>query len=215
MKSLFLVVPFILALACGAGGSDNETIVQDTVEEQTPETNELAVADVEIEPDTAVSEDLPMNTALLYELSNGRAGLFATGLTQEEVEEFAEQYTGLQVERIDLMAEGMAYPGLELTFNGSDTIVLELSESDFTVCRTTVNSDLFTTAEGIGVGSTYEDLKNNYVFEGLDWGNGGNPVAIVEEAGMSFLIEPGHWWQNGMVQGEVPADAKVTSIILW
>ena len=136
-------------------------------------------------------------------------------ITPEEAEEIALLYGNVTVEEIDLMIEGSPYPALELTFINSGNVVLELGMYDSTVVRIQINSELFRTVEGIGIGSTYDDLASNYEFDGVVWGDGGEPLVIVEEAGLSFFIEPGDWWQMGDVEGEIPGDTEVTAIILW
>jgi len=210
MKSIcfFVFAVLVATLACGSGGSDEETAVQTVTEDRTPDSSSAAVTNGEL----PVTVD---DSGTLYLLENGSAGLFAIGLTKDQVEEFSPRYGNVEVREIDLMAEGMATPALELTLEDSGKLILQLSEADFTVCRITVNSSLFTTEQGIGVGSSYANLDSFYDFDGLQWGDGGEPVAIVEDAGMSFIIASGDWWQAGSVEGEVPGDARITGIILW
>lgn len=202
MKSLIFIIPAILALSCGSNGSEEENSVPEiTVEETAPE-----------EVITDISET---DTGMMYVLRNESVGLFEIGITQEKVEELAPVYSNVEIAEIDLMTEGMPAPALQLTFDNSGVIILQINESDLTVYRIEVYSDLFTTEEGIGIGSSYDDLESNYAFDGIAWGDDGNPLVIVPEAGMSFLIEPGDWWQTGNVEGDIPGDTEVTAIILW
>ncbi|MCK5132767.1 MAG: hypothetical protein KAR40_11515 [Candidatus Sabulitectum sp.] len=205
MKSLIFIIPAILALACGTNGSEEQNSAVEIIEEET--------ASEEVLVNTAANTDSYPD--MMYVIRNGSVGLFEIGIVKDKVEELALVYDNVEIEEIDLMAEGMPTPTLELTFDGSETITLQLGEADFTVCRIEVNTSLFTTAEGIGIGSTYGDLESNYVFDGIAWGDGGDPLVIVEEAGLSFIIEPGDWWQMGDVEGEIPGDTEVTAIILW
>ncbi len=201
MKSLIFIIPAILALSCNSNGSEEETIIPEITVEET------------------VSEELPVitetDTGMMYVLRNESVGLFEIGITQEKVEELAPEYGNVEITEIDLMTEGMPAPALQLTFDNSGVIILQINESDLTVYRIEVYSDLFTTEEGIGIGSSYDDLESNYTFDGIAWGDDGNPLVIVPEAGMSFLIEPGDWWQMGNVEGDIPGDTEVTAIILW
>jgi hypothetical protein len=198
----------ILGLACGSGGSEEGTVVQEVTEQLLPDTAETAITGENV----LIAEE---DSGTLYLLQNGSAGLFTAGLTKDQVEEFSARYGNVEVREIDLQTEGMPAPALELTFNNSGTVVLELDESGNTAGRITVNSSLFATEYGIRVGSTYSDLNSSYEFDGLQWGDGGEPVAIVEEEGMSFLIAQGDWWQAGVVEGDIPGDIRVTGIILW
>lgn len=59
------------------------------------------------------------------------------------------------------------------------------------------------------------DLVTSYEVNDVVWGAEGDPVAIVQEIGMSFILSPGDWWQQGDVVGEIPADAGLKAIILW
>ncbi|MCK5786615.1 MAG: hypothetical protein KAH54_08675 [Candidatus Sabulitectum sp.] len=198
MRSLLLMIGAILILACG---TEEEAPVQETLTEETPAMEET---------DATAGEELE-----LYVIQDGAAGLFGMDITPEEVEEIALLYGNVTAEEIDLMIEGSPYPAIELTFINSGTVLLELGEYDSTVFRIQINSELFKTAEGIGIGSTYDVLEANYLFDGIAWGDGGEPLVIVEEAGLSFFIEPGDWWQMGDVEGEIPGDTEVTAIILW
>lgn len=209
MKLLIFIIPAILALACGPGSSESEgeSAVLESIEEKLAPEDQLIT--------TVADAGVNSYPDMMYVIRNGSVGLFEIGIVKDKVEELALVYDNVEIEEIDLMAEGMPVPTLELTFDNSETITLQLSEADFAVCRIEVNTDLFTTAEGIGIGSTYGDLESNYAFDAIAWGDGGDPLVIVEEAGLSFIIEPGDWWQMGDVEGEIPGDTEVTAIILW
>ncbi|MCK5035034.1 MAG: hypothetical protein KAS73_04005 [Candidatus Sabulitectum sp.] len=213
MRSLFLITAAILLLACGA---EDETPVTEIAQEELPATlsaNENTETTTEVVAETIVEEVL--DDAAFYTIQNENAGLFHIGITQEKVEELALQYGNVTVEEIDLFTEGMPAPALELTFNTGETVILEISERDQTVYRIEIYSGLFKTEEGIGTGSSYDDLENNYSFDGVVWGDGGDPLVIVEESGLSFMLEPGDWWQMGDVEGEIPGDTEITAVILW
>ncbi len=195
MKSLMLIIPAILILACGTDNREDENDSQTvTVEQSSPEEVQTELSDnVEIE------ESLYTN----YLLKKGAAGIFETYMRKEEILELAEQFDNIVVEETEIFAEGNATPALELTFDPTGSILLELSETDPTVYRINVTSEMFRTEKGIGVGSTYYELANNYEFEELIWGEAGRPMAIVPEAGMTFIIEEGDWWQSDGVVGDI------------
>ena len=113
------------------------------------------------------------------------------------------------------MAEGMATPAVALTFESAGAILLELTEDGESVFRIFIRSNLFVTEAGISIDSFFGDLVTSYEVNDVVWGAEGDPVAIVQEIGMSLILSPGDWWQQGDVVGEIPADAGLKAIILW
>ncbi len=163
--------------------------------------------------------DQGVNTDIMFTLGENRAGIFECHATVENVEELAALYGEVKIEEVDLMTEGMSNPVLELTFEDdtSKTLVLELIETDHSIWRIwriEVFSDRFMTEEGIGIGSTYEDIENNYLIEGVFWGESGDPCVVIEAPNMSFILEQGEWWQMGEVVGEIPGDTEIVSILV-
>ena len=161
-----------------------------------------------------------VNTDIMYALGKDRAGLFECGMPAEDIEAVSVLYSEVEIAEVDLMTEGMSFPVLELTFENdtSKTLVLELIETDHSIWRVWrigVFSDIFVTEEGIHVGSSYDDLENAYLFEGVFWGETGDPFVIVEEMNMSFVLEHGDWWQMGEVVGDIPEDTEVILILVW
>lgn len=161
-----------------------------------------------------------IESSLMYSLGKDRAGLFECDMPAEDVERVAEFYGEVEIVEVDRMTEGTSNPVLELTFENdtSKTLVLELIETDHSIWRVWrigVFSDIFVTEEGIHVGSSYDDLENAYLFEGVFWGEAGDPFVIVEEINMSFVLEQGGWWQMGEVVGDIPRDTEVIRILEW
>jgi len=217
MKTLVLIVAVILIPGCGTGG---ELPAADTAQNElspagTTEGADTSVTVTEELPEETVPEPVEVTDEILYTLKSGIAGVFAVGSSEDDTFEASLVYSSGTIEEIELMAEGMAYPALEMNFDDSGSILLELSDTDRTVCRIEINSPLFKTEEGVGIGSTYDDLLNNYSFDGISWGDNGDPLVVVEEAGMSFLLEPGDWWQMGEVQGDIPGNTEITSVLVW
>ncbi len=207
MKSILFLIPVILVLACGANSVEEENTAQ------VEETQE--VADTEVTDNHAAEISAEQEEPNNYNILVGAAGGFEIGITGDKVREVVNIYGNIEVEEIDLNIEGYPTPALELTLDSGESMLLYLNEDDNTVYRIKTNSDLFTTAQGIGCSSTYADLENSYTFEEVSWGDSGDPVVIIEEQQMSFVLEPGDWWQMGDFQGDVPADTGINSIILW
>ncbi len=217
MKLLMLLAGTLLILACGA---DNSEEVLPVTESDADVAVEVVVDDeieVEIEPETEeeVEIEAVVEVDSLYLLENGSAGLFSIYMTRDEIEEATANYENLVVEEIDLMAEGMATPAIALTFESAGAILLELTEDGESVFRIFIRSNLFVTEDGISIDSFFGDLVTSYDVNDVVWGAEGDPVAIVQEIGMSFILSPGDWWQQGDVVGEIPADAGLKAIILW
>jgi hypothetical protein len=132
----------------------------------------------------------------------------------------SELYGEVEIVEVDRMMEGMSNPVLELTFDDdtSKSLVLELIETDdsiWRIWRIGIFSDRFVNEEGIRIGSTFKDLEDNYLIEGVYWGENGDPCAVVEALSMSFILEQGDWWQMGEVVGEIPGDTRIISILKW
>lgn len=213
MKLLMLLAGVLLIFACGA---DNSEEVLPATESDADVAVEVVVDDeIEIEPETEVEVEVVVEIDSLYLLDNGSAGLFSIYMTRDEIEEAAAHYNNLVVEEIELMAEGMATPAIVLTFESSGAILLELTEDGGSVVRIFIRSNLFVTEDGISIESFFGDLVTSYEVNDVVWGAEGNPVAIVQEIGMSFILSPGNWWQQGDVVGEIPADTELKAIFLW
>jgi hypothetical protein len=222
----------VLTLSCGADSSDT---AQESVVEVPSELN-ADLADNEIESvnvvdepgkpasqpgiDTCKADPLPAEPVVddedLFLLGNGRAGLFQVGMSSEAVAEIAQAYGDIELEEVDLMLEGMHAPAIEITFlqDTSESLVLELDIEDATVYRINVYSDRFVTDRGTGPGSTFSDLQDNYRFEGVFWGETGNPLVIIEELNASVILVPGEWWNIGVLEEDIPPDTKISSFLI-
>jgi len=228
-----LIVLFsVLALSCGADSSDT---AQESEVEAPSELN-ADLADNEIESANAADEPRKLASQPgtdnykadpppaepgaddedLSLLGNGRAGLFEVGMSGETIAEIAQAYGDVELEEVDLMLEGMHAPAIEITFpqDTSESLVLELDIEDATVYRINVYSDSFVTDRGTGPGSTFSDLQDNYRFEGVFWGETGNPLVIIEELNASVILVPGEWWNIGILEENIPPDTKISSFLI-
>jgi hypothetical protein len=87
----------------------------------------------------------------------------------------------------DLYLEGMYSPAIVLSDNKrtSASLVIELVCDK--VWRININDPIYKTKEGIGVGSTFGDLKKNYTVTSIEAGEG-SVFAYVESLDMSFCL---------------------------
>jgi hypothetical protein len=149
-------------------------------------------------------------------VERGRVGPISIGATAESVyDKF-----GSRARLVDLKREGMLSPALEVKLFGSQlvaSIIAEIGPANnrLVVTRIHVVDPGLRTKEGLGVGSTYEDLRSRY---SVDWvGSGeGTFVARVETLGMSFQLDtsgPKPLWAV-RDPNQVPKDVRVVGIML-
>ncbi len=190
----------VLTLSCGADSSD---------------TAQESEVEVPSELDTDQAEPATDDEDIFL-LGNGRAGLFEVGMSGEIIAEIAQAYGDVELEEVDLMLEGMHAPAISITFpqDISESLVLELDIEDATVYRIKVYSDRFETDRGTGTASTLEDLQANYQFEGVFWGESGNPFVFIEELNASVILVPGEWWNIGVLEEDIPPDTKISSFLI-
>ena len=94
---------------------------------------------------------------------------------------------------VDLQLEGQLSPAFELKMTGaqlSPSLIVEIGPAgtELVVTRINVIDPALRTAEGIGVGSSYGELRSKYT---VDWvGSGeGRVFARVEALGISFQLD--------------------------
>ena len=121
---------------------------------------------------------------------------------------------------IDLKLEGHLSPALEIKQFGSQlaaSLVAEIAPANnrLVVTRINVLDPSLRTKEGIGIGSTFEELRSRYR---IDWvGSGeGRVFARVEELAASFQLDtsgPVKLWSIRDPQ-QVPVTVRIVSIML-
>ena len=156
----------------------------------------------------------PQQETLVVE--RGRAGSVAIGATADSVySEFRER-----AKLVDLRLEGHLSPALELKRSGAQlvpSIIAEIGPSGngLVVTRVNVLDPSFRTKAGIGVGSTYAELRAAYK---IDWvGSGeGNFFARVEELGISFQLDTSGQVPLWSIRdpARVPPGVRITSMLL-
>ena len=121
---------------------------------------------------------------------------------------------------VDLKLEGNLSPALELKLYRAQltaSLIVELSAAgnQLVVWRINVIDPALRTADGIGVGSTYGELRSKYT---VDWiGSGeGNVFARVEALGISFQLDTSGPMRLSSVRdpSKVPTDIRIVSMLL-
>lgn len=149
-------------------------------------------------------------------VERSRVGPVVLGATAESI----YQEFGDRARLIDLKLEGMLSPALELKLFGSQLVASLIAEigpvnNRLVVTRIHVLDPSLRTKEGIGVGSTYTELRSRY---SIDWVRSGEGafVARAEALGVSFELDtsgPRPLWSI-RDPGEVPKDVRVVGMML-
>jgi hypothetical protein len=139
-----------------------------------------------------------------FRIQNGRVGKLQVGMT---VEEFYSAFRSQDLRLTNLDLEGMFSPALEVRSNGRVLLIGEIDKtgSGWIVFRITLKDRRFHTSKGIGVGSTFADLKRAYPGLKILIGEG-QQFAFIEPESLSFGLD---------AYPEAPSDrSRVTSVLM-
>jgi hypothetical protein len=120
----------------------------------------------------------------------GKAGRFEIGMT---VDEIYQRVGRDNVRLVDLFAEGMFVPVLQIRVPGSKvqpSITAEIREwpcAEFSIWRMSVDDPRFQTSEGLGVGSTLGEMRQHHRVEAFT--GEGAVVAFVKSMNLSFILD--------------------------
>lgn len=151
-------------------------------------------------------------------IEKGRAGNIRLGMPIEEVRQNVVE--GTVVNDTLLMQEGQQATGYLLYTNEEKALLIEQNcEPDCEVQRISVLSPAYKTAKGIGVGSSYGEVKQAYPITTVAVEED-NFVAVSDEASMSFELDDTKLPQDGKETGRynpgnIPDDTRVTRVLLY
>ena len=155
------------------------------------------------------AQDLPV-------VERGQVGAVAIGSVAETI----YNHFGDRTRLVDLKLEGQLSPALEIKLFGSQAAVSLLAEiwpsdNKLVVTRIRVLDPRLRTKEGIGVGSTYGELRSRYSIAWVGPGEG-DFIARVETLGISFMLDMSAVRDAGAIRDpmRVPADARVVGMLL-
>ena len=149
-------------------------------------------------------------------VERGRVGPIAIGAPAESV----RTAFGERVRLVDLNLEGMLSPAFEVKLATAElgpSLVVEINPAGnrLVVTRIHVVDARLRTKEGIGVGSTFAELRARYAVDSVGSGEGGF-FARVEALAISFRLDSSDarplWRIRDVAQ--VPLDARVVSVML-
>ena len=154
-----------------------------------------------------------------FVLEKGRAGSISIGMPIEQVR---QQVTdGTEVKDTLLMQEGQQSTAYLLHTGDRDKglLIEQQCEPDCQVWRISVLSPDYKTAEGIGVGSSYGEVKAAYPITTVAVEED-NFVAVSDSAGMSFMLDDTKLPQDGKElgrydPGNIPDNTPVTRVLLY
>jgi hypothetical protein len=188
--------------------SQNENENNGTTETEATEETASAAATTEPAPDPAA-----------FVVEKGRAGNITIGMPIDQVRQKVE--TKAEVKDTTLNLEGQQSTAYLLRPEGQEKglLIEQQCEPNCKVWRISVQSQDYKTAKGIGVGSTYDEVKQAYPISNVSLAEG-NLVAVSEEAGMSFELEDTQLPQDSNKKGKynpanIPATTTVKRIMLY
>jgi hypothetical protein len=124
-------------------------------------------------------------------IARGRVGEIKVGMRPDDIYAICgKQFTRI----VDLQLEGMYSPAIELfkteSKKNNPEVIFELNQDK--VYRIKVRSPQYKTDKGIGVGSTFGDLRRVYGIKDpkqIAWGAEGFFGVVIKELGMSFRLD--------------------------
>ena len=149
-------------------------------------------------------------------VERGRVGPVSIGAEADSIYSTFRERAKL----IDLKLEGHLSPALEIKLFGAQltaSLIAEIGPANdrLVVTRIHIMDPALRTKEGIGVGSTLEELRSRYRIDWVRSGEGGL-FARVEELAASFQLDtsgPMKLWSIRDPQ-QVPATVRIMSIML-
>ncbi len=166
----------------------------------------LGVLSVLVIVQAGAAASLAQAPATDFLLEPGRAGRIELGTS---VDEIYQRFGRETVRLVDLFKEGMFSPALEVKLTDASvvpSVVADIREwpcGAFSVWGIDVRDPRFRTKDGLGVGSTVDELRRFYAFHISE--QEGAHAAVVQALKMSFSLT-----REGPLNGQ-----RVTAVWIW
>ncbi|ALI98209.1 hypothetical protein [Rufibacter tibetensis] len=168
-------------------------------------------------PSTASTPPSSNNPLFNLTLQKGQAGMVKIGMS---IDELKQAYGQNKLQQIEHSIEGMtttAYEVLGERRRPDLRVEQECAGTTCKVSRITVLNPAFKSATGIGIGSTFGNVKDNFKITRVGTGEG-NFVAISEPDRISFVLDmrgiPSNRWGKLTVK-DVPNSTLVSGVMIY
>ncbi|MBN1620743.1 ankyrin repeat domain-containing protein [candidate division WOR-3 bacterium] len=161
--------------------------------------------------------DAGADNSSLYLIKDGKAGLFRVGMLKDDILYNILAYDNLNIDSSVINSEGTEIVIYKIFVDAEHDCIEIFYDQDLgDVYLIKIYCSDFKTEEGICVGSTYEESSIAYGELTPEWGDKGEPVLIVHDKRISFVLENDGWWLSGKVRkGSDPSGAEIKSVIVW
>ncbi|MFC1607471.1 hypothetical protein ACFL47_05825 [Candidatus Latescibacterota bacterium] len=148
-------------------------------------------------------------------LRKGAAGKLKLGMSKNELyKQFDEKLTELT----DLKLEGHYCPAIAIYLSDESNeekqqpnLIAEITQKkDWTVWRIRVYDKRFRTKEGIGIGSTFGEIKKLYDF---GWSHHGEHMLCAEVKDLKVHFEINGWFSK-KTRDSIPDDREIISVVV-
>ncbi|MFD3001778.1 mechanosensitive ion channel protein MscS [Pontibacter toksunensis] len=203
IRNLIYAILLGVGMAACLSQNENESAEESNVQQQINATETEVTA--------------PDPTSLVIE--KGQVGNLKIGMPINQVRE--QVPSGMVINDTTLMLEGQQSTAYVLRSKGQEKglLIEQVCEPNCLVWRISVDSQEYKTAEGLGVGSKYGEIKQAYPIGTVALVED-NFVAVSEEAGMSFVLDDTQLPQDARDlgrynPGNIPANTLVKRVLLY
>ncbi|MBC5775140.1 mechanosensitive ion channel protein MscS [Pontibacter sp. KCTC 32443] len=204
IKNIFYAI--LLGVGMAACLSQNDKSGEGETAGTTPEQSATEITEQNITP-----------TAEQLQIAPDRVGFITIGQNIEQMRQAIP--AGFTITDTTLQQEGMQATAyiIKPDQQTKGILVEQQCKQDCNVWRLNVQSDLYKTAKGVHVGSTYSEVQNIHPISTVTLADGGL-VAVAKDGGMTFVLETAQIPANQrarLTPATVPANTPVKAILVY
>lgn len=165
-----------------------------------------------------IAPETTMDISAQFRLGKGQAGSVWIGMPVKELK--ATLPADMLVEK-EINREGQLYTVYEIindSFSNETGLVAEpVCDPECRIYRIEIRDRKYQTPEGIGIGSSYGEVRQAYPIQYAS-AEEGKVVAVSEEQRMSFLLDPGMLPNQpgpDLKKEDIPDSTLVTGILIY